>query len=207
MDPVAVGAPLSPEHTLQSVLQSADDVRARLRRAIAAIERPALLAARQDKTPEPWRLGCAEGDALLPQGLDPAGVHEVKAGALAHGASAADWMTSIGFALRLAVCRLEALKSGREEQLLLVDVREPQEWAAGRLPGSVHIPLGSLAQRTGEIPADVTPVFICALGGRSMAACRFFAGQGRDAINLSGGVTAWSGVYGAPPRPDEQHRH
>ncbi|MFO1502250.1 MAG: molybdopterin-synthase adenylyltransferase MoeB [Steroidobacteraceae bacterium] len=101
----------------------------------------------------------------------------------------------------------EALKSGREEQLLLVDVREPQEWAAGRLPGSVHIPLGSLAQRTGEIPADVTPVFICALGGRSMAACRFFAGQGRDAINLSGGVTAWSGVYGAPPRPDEQHRH
>jgi len=100
----------------------------------------------------------------------------------------------------------EELKSGREDQLLLVDVREPHEWEAGRLPGSVHIPLGSLPRRVGEIPADRTPVFICAVGGRSMGACRYFAGLGRNAINLAGGVHAWSDVFGAPPPPhDHQH--
>jgi adenylyltransferase/sulfurtransferase len=98
------------------------------------------------------------------------------------------------------------LKSGREDQLLLVDVREAHEWDSGRLPGSVHIPLGTLPQRAGEIPADLTPVFICAAGARSMAACRYLAGLGRDAINLSGGVGAWSSVFGAPPLPHE-HDH
>lgn len=102
----------------------------------------------------------------------------------------------------------EALKKGDEERLLLVDVREPHEWAEGRLPGSVHIPLGSLPQRVGEIPQDVTPVFICAAGGRSLVACRLFAGtQGREAINLAGGVMGWSGIYGAPPPPDHGHDH
>jgi adenylyltransferase/sulfurtransferase len=99
------------------------------------------------------------------------------------------------------------LKDGAEDRLLLVDVREPHEWAAGRLPGSVHIPLGTLPSRLGEIPADVTPVFICAGGVRSMAACKLLAAQGRDVVNLTGGVNGWSGVYGAPPRPDEHHHH
>ena len=98
------------------------------------------------------------------------------------------------------------LKSGREDQLFLVDVREHWEWDAGRLPGSVHIPLGTLPQHAAQIPANATPVFICAAGARSMAACRWFAGLGRDAINLSGGVGAWSSVYGAPPPPDD-HAH
>jgi adenylyltransferase/sulfurtransferase len=99
------------------------------------------------------------------------------------------------------------LKGGAEESLLLVDVREPHEWAAGRLPGSVHIPLGTLPNRLDEIPAGVTPVFICAVGGRSMAACRLLvAARGREAINLGGGVMAWSSIFGAPPRPDE-HGH
>jgi adenylyltransferase/sulfurtransferase len=101
-----------------------------------------------------------------------------------------------------------ALKNGGEEQLLLVDVREPWEWEQGRLPGSVHMPLGSLQQRMGEIPQGVTPVFICAAGGRSMAACRMFsAALDRDAINLSGGVVGWSSIFGAPPPPGHEHDH
>ncbi len=64
----------------------------------------------------------------------------------------------------------------------------------GRLPGSVHIPLGTLPRRLDEIPADVTPVFICAVGGRSMRAAQFFVqSQGRDAINLD----RWRGRAGA----------
>lgn len=103
----------------------------------------------------------------------------------------------------------EELKQDGEERLLLVDVREPWEWAEGRLPGSVHIPLGTLPQRMGEIPGNVTPVFICAVGGRSMAACRLFATtQDRDAVNLAGGVQGWSAIFGAPPKPEEHgHAH
>jgi sulfur-carrier protein adenylyltransferase/sulfurtransferase len=100
------------------------------------------------------------------------------------------------------------LKNGGEEKLLLVDVREHHEWDEGRLPGSVHIPLATLPARLGEIPGDVTPVFICALGGRSMRAAMLFTQvQDRDAVNLTGGVMGWSQVYGAPPRPDEHHHH
>lgn len=102
----------------------------------------------------------------------------------------------------------QELKNDSEERLLLVDVREPSEWAAGRLPGSVHIPLGTLPQRMAEIPAEVTPVFICAIGGRSMAACRLFSSMhDRDAVNLAGGVMEWSNEFGAPPKPDHDHQH
>jgi molybdopterin/thiamine biosynthesis adenylyltransferase/rhodanese-related sulfurtransferase len=102
----------------------------------------------------------------------------------------------------------DELKKGGEERLLLIDVREPWEWAEGRLPGSVHMPLGTLPQRMQEIPQDVTPVFICALGGRSMAACRLFTqSRDQDAVNLAGGVVGWSGEFGAPPKPDHDHSH
>lgn len=93
---------------------------------------------------------------------------------------------------------LQSSSAGRH---VLVDVREPQEWAAGRIPGSLHIPLGQLQARFAEIPADRTPVFICAAGARSMAACRFAAQAGRDAINLDGGIHGWSAAFGPPPAP------
>jgi rhodanese-related sulfurtransferase len=80
----------------------------------------------------------------------------------------------------------------------MVDVREPQEWNAGHLPGALHIPLGSLAGRAGELPADKTAVFICASGGRSMAACRYFAAQGHRVVNLAGGMIAWNESFGPP---------
>jgi len=103
----------------------------------------------------------------------------------------------------------DELKQGAEDRLMLIDVREPHEWAAGRLPGSVHIPLGTLPEHLDDIPADRTPVFICAVGGRSMVACRLFAGaKDRDAVNLAGGVMGWSSVFGAPPQPDDHgHAH
>jgi sulfur-carrier protein adenylyltransferase/sulfurtransferase len=102
----------------------------------------------------------------------------------------------------------EELKKGGDDRLFMVDVREEHEWEAGRLPGSVHIPLGTLPEHVQEIPVDATPVFICAAGARSMRAAQFFVqSQGRDAINLTGGVSGWSQVYGAPPRPEDHHHH
>ncbi len=86
-------------------------------------------------------------------------------------------------------------------ELALIDVREPQEWLQGRIEGSLHIPLGSLPQRFLEIPADKLLVFICAAGARSMTACRFAAQNGREAVNLAGGIYGWADEFGPPPLP------
>jgi sulfur-carrier protein adenylyltransferase/sulfurtransferase len=95
----------------------------------------------------------------------------------------------------------QGLAGDDSKNLHLVDVREMHEWAAGRLPGAMHIPLATLPQRAAEIPANGSTVFICAAGGRSMAACRYFSQQGRSAINLVGGMMAWTATYGPAPLP------
>ncbi|HXY75975.1 MAG TPA: molybdopterin-synthase adenylyltransferase MoeB [Steroidobacteraceae bacterium] len=76
---------------------------------------------------------------------------------------------------------------------LLVDVREPSEWEVGHLEGALHIPLGELPARLGEIPPDSAPVFICRSGGRSLAACQLALRAGvASPTNLEGGMRAWA---------------
>jgi len=76
---------------------------------------------------------------------------------------------------------------------LLVDVRESDEFGAGHLPGSVHIPLGELSARLGEITGRPAPVFICRSGGRSLAACQMALAANISApTNLEGGLKAWA---------------
>ena len=60
-----------------------------------------------------WRFGCPEIDCLLPEGLDPGGVHEVKSSPHAGGATAGAWMAGLGFALRLAVRRTLMAETNR----------------------------------------------------------------------------------------------
>src|SRR5215472_10986549 len=81
----------------------------------------------------------------------------------------------------------------RGEKPLLVDVREDAEWAAGHLPGALHIPLGELPQRLAEIAAEANPVFMCRSGGRSMTACQMaLRANIRSPANLEGGLLAWA---------------
>ena len=92
-----------------------------LRTRIAALERhaaspaltlsnPSLLVPSPDADASAWTLGVPALDARLTGGLDPAGVHEVKPEVRPEGgASAGDWTAALGFALRLAVRRLETL--------------------------------------------------------------------------------------------------
>lgn len=74
----------------------------------------------------------------------------------------------------------------------ILDVREDDEWAAGHIDGSQHIPLGQLMGRLDELPADQQVVVTCKMGGRSARATAYLVQAGRDAVNLDGGVTAWS---------------
>lgn len=75
---------------------------------------------------------------------------------------------------------------------VLVDVREPNEWAAGRAVPAVHIPLGQLATRASELPADAPVFLICAHGNRSKVAARILQRAGIErAVNVRGGTEAW----------------
>lgn len=81
---------------------------------------------------------------------------------------------------------------GLDEPHLLVDVREPDEWEAGHAPTAVHIPLGELGHRVGELPADQKLVMVCRSGNRSAHATRALVEHGYDAVNLTGGMKAWA---------------
>lgn len=73
-----------------------------------------------------------------------------------------------------------------------IDVREPDEWDAGHLEGSVHIPLSELGGRLDELPQDATLVMVCRTGSRSDLAAHALARNGRTGCaNLAGGLAAW----------------
>ncbi|MGH8260206.1 MAG: molybdopterin-synthase adenylyltransferase MoeB [Steroidobacteraceae bacterium] len=78
-------------------------------------------------------------------------------------------------------------------RIALVDVREPAEFAIGRLQGAVNIPVGDLPARIAEIPRDATPVFICRSGRRSLNACTLAMRGGIESpAHLEGGLLAWA---------------
>ncbi len=77
---------------------------------------------------------------------------------------------------------------------LLLDVREPNEFALCRIEGSLPMPMGSVPARMQELDTSVPTVVICHHGGRSMQVAMFLEQQGfGEVINLAGGVAAWAG--------------
>jgi rhodanese-related sulfurtransferase len=79
---------------------------------------------------------------------------------------------------------------------LLVDVRSPEEFAQGRVPGARNIPLDTLlAQLEALGPADREVVLICAVGGRSAEASRMLLVKGRKPVNVLGGTQAWVSAH------------
>jgi rhodanese-related sulfurtransferase len=74
---------------------------------------------------------------------------------------------------------------------LLVDVREPDEFAAGRVPNAVNLPLSQLRQRHTELPRNRDIWIVCGVGQRAYFATRFLAQQGYRAWTLSGGYATY----------------
>jgi rhodanese-related sulfurtransferase len=80
----------------------------------------------------------------------------------------------------------------RGQDVPIIDVRNPDEYLDGHVPGAVLLPLPDLVERVDEVPDDGKPVYlICAVGGRSARAADYLRGQGVDAINVAGGTVAW----------------
>ena len=77
-------------------------------------------------------------------------------------------------------------------QALFLDVREPYEYEAGHIEGSLHIPIGQIQQRWTEVPSDRPVVVVCQVGQRSGLVAGFLQSRGFDAHNLEGGLDAWS---------------
>jgi hydroxyacylglutathione hydrolase len=76
--------------------------------------------------------------------------------------------------------------------LQVVDVRSPEEWSGGHLPGAIHIPLAQLPDRIRELDGSAPIVLHCRGGGRSSIATSFLQSQGvADVSNLAGGFDAW----------------
>ena len=81
----------------------------------------------------------------------------------------------------------------RGKTLVLVDVREPREWAISDLPDSVKIPLGTLPQSLQKLSRADDIVVYCRTGGRSGNAVQFLHQMGFDrAKNLAGGINMWA---------------
>jgi len=81
----------------------------------------------------------------------------------------------------------------REAGAFVLDVRQPEEWAAVHIPGATLIPLGDLPSRLAEVPKDQEVVVVCHSGNRSAKGRDILLGAGYPSVtSMTGGMTAWS---------------
>jgi rhodanese-related sulfurtransferase len=80
----------------------------------------------------------------------------------------------------------------RGDSLTLLDVREGWELDVASVPGVVHIPMGEVAQRVDELNPNEEVVVLCRSGRRSLEVAKFLQQKGFKAVNLAGGILAWS---------------
>lgn len=73
----------------------------------------------------------------------------------------------------------------------LVDVREPQEFAEGHVPGARNVPMGQLPGGLAGVDPAQPVLLICWSGNRSGAMCDVIGAAGYDALNVGGGTAAW----------------
>ncbi len=86
---------------------------------------------------------------------------------------------------------VDELDRRRSAGTVVIDVRQPDEYAEGHVPGARLIPLAEVPDRLDEVPSDEAVLVICKSGGRSLRAAEFLAGHGRDVTNVAGGTMAW----------------
>ncbi len=93
----------------------------------------------------------------------------------------------------ISVSELKA-KMDAGDDIQLIDVRMPDEWAVAKIEGAELIPLPNLLQRMDELDSTKEIIVLCKVGGRSARAIQALvqAGFEGDMANLVGGITAWS---------------
>jgi rhodanese-related sulfurtransferase len=79
------------------------------------------------------------------------------------------------------------------KKLDIIDVRETDEVAVGKIPGAVNIPLGLVEFRMNELDKTKEYIMVCRSGGRSGRASQFLESQGYKVVNMTGGMLSWEG--------------
>ena len=84
--------------------------------------------------------------------------------------------------------------SSFDESVVLLDVREDDEWQRGHAPGARHISMGQIPARLDDIDKAAKLYLVCGVGGRSQRVAQYLAQNGYAPINVSGGMVAWAGA-------------
>ena len=84
-------------------------------------------------------------------------------------------------------------KLDQKETVNMIDVRETDEVAQGKIPGAINMPLGLIEFRMHELDKNKPYIMVCRSGGRSGQATGFLESHGYDVTNMSGGMLAWEG--------------
>jgi len=109
-------------------------------------------------------------------------------------------MGLLSFLFPASTSAQEAHEALKLREAVLIDVREPREWKAGRAPGSRNVPLSRLGVRIGELSPDRRYIVVCRSGSRSRSATAQLRKAGLDAVNLKGGMHGWQRA-GLPLEP------
>jgi hydroxyacylglutathione hydrolase len=136
------------------------------------------------------RLDRSQFVARLTQGMPPRPLNMTAIEATNRGLADTPWamLTASPAVREVGVEELES----RPPEADLLDVREPQEYAHGHVPGAVNLPQADLATRLSEVPPDRPIYLICQGGFRSLRAAQFLRQRGfEDVVSVKGGTEAW----------------
>jgi len=86
---------------------------------------------------------------------------------------------------------IDGLEQARADGSPVIDVRQPDEYDAGHVPGAKLIPLAEVGMRVDEVPVEGAVYVICLSGGRSARATEVLRRHGVDARSVAGGTKAW----------------
>ena len=117
------------------------------------------------------------------------------AGYLDGGLRAAERRPDLIISTERLAPELAASRLAAPDAPVVVDVRNASERTRKRVDGSLHIPLGRLSERVGEVPADRAVIVYCAGGYRSSIAASLLQRSGRTQVSeIAGGIGAWEGA-------------
>ena len=87
----------------------------------------------------------------------------------------------------------QAVNAATDGTTQILDVREPEEWAGGHIPGAILIPLGQLQQKQRKLDSTRPVIIVCRSGNRSLVAAKMLKASGfEDVKSLAGGMIAWA---------------
>ncbi|RDI55760.1 ArsR/SmtB family transcription factor [Nocardia mexicana] len=152
---------------------------------LQTLKQAGLVATRRDGVRIHYRLAGADVAQLLALLRTVAAAHQATVAPARDaylGSDAGDEMT-----------REELIRRAADGEVTVLDVRPPEEYRAGHIPGAINIPVDQLADRIGELPADAEVVVYCRGEYCVLAydAVRLLADRGRRAVRLHDGMLEW----------------